>query len=79
MMRPWYRRHFLAIEWGIALAITMLWTFLTYHSVLAHQLLEELRQPHSLVYTLADLAGMLLGFSMIEIPIILALSTGPSC
>lgn len=77
-MVQWYRKHFLAIELGIAILFTMIVAVFAPRCAIVHPLLEGLRQPNSPVYsTIVGLGGTLLGFAMTALTIVLALSSLP--
>lgn len=72
-MVNWYQRHFLAIEFFVAIIIAVLWMTLAHHVAIAHHMLTSMQNPNGALYpTLATLAGTLLGFSMTAITVVLS-------
>jgi len=72
-MVNWYQRHFLAIEFFVAIIITAFWMTLAPRVAIAHNIETNMHKPNGALYpTLATLAGTLLGFSMTAITVVLS-------
>ena len=79
MISRWWRRHFLAAEFAVAVVATLMLVYLVHYSRFAACVDSIVAISHPFVYgTLASICGSLLGFNLTAASIVLATTNSNS-